>query len=202
VHRAPCTVDCYNASMDIAVKKKKLRESVRTRLNDLSAEEKKQASRKIFEAIRIVESYRKAKSVMLYASTETEVDTFPVMEDVLKRGLELWLPFCNTKTNVCLPVRVMNIQKDLSPGAYGILEPPQPAKAEIPQDFKPELIFVPGIAFDKKGHRLGRGLGYYDRFLSKLPKTVTRIGLAFDCQIEKEVPVDREDALVDQVISG
>jgi len=187
--------------MDIPAKKGELRRTIRKQLLSLTESEKKQASQKIFKAIGILESFRKAKSIMLYASTEGEVNTFPIMEDVLGRGLTLWLPFCDTETKTCFPAKVKNLKEDLSQGAFGIWEPPAPQERKMPKDFKPSIIFVPGMAFDKKGRRLGRGLGYYDRFLSGLPQGITKIGLAFNSQILAEVPVDSSDILMDRVIS-
>jgi 5-formyltetrahydrofolate cyclo-ligase len=63
-------------------------------------------------------------------------------------------------------------------------------------------VLVPGIAFDKKGNRLGRGLGYYDKFLSSFSKETFKVGLAFQCQMEKEIPVESFDCRVDRVISS
>ena len=65
-----------------------------------------------------------------------------------------------------------------------------------------DLVFVPGLAFDLKNHRLGRGKGYYDRFLKTLPAHVKRWGLTFDFQLFNSIPVDGSDAPVDKVITN
>jgi 5-formyltetrahydrofolate cyclo-ligase len=60
-------------------------------------------------------------------------------------------------------------------------------------------VIVPGLAFDVKGHRLGRGLGFYDRFLPKIPNAYT-IGIAFEEQVFQTIPYDENDVLVDELI--
>ena len=85
---------------------------------------------------------------------------------------------------------------DLSMGAFGIMEPtgePFTSLAEI------DLAVVPGMAFDTRGNRLGRGKGYYDRFLSQLPQA-TKVGLCFPFQKFPGVPTDENDVRMDLVI--
>jgi len=188
--------------MDIKTTKKELRAQIKTRTLALSEIEKKQASDRIFEAVSLLSAYRKATSVMLYASTPNEVDTTPLLEDVLKRGLTLWLPWCRQGDLNLLPVKVRDLSKDLVVGAYGIRSPQEPINKTIPADFQPSIIFVPGVVFDKKGNRIGRGLGYYDKFLAGLPSGTLKIGLAFDCQVASAVPTEDFDQRLDQVISG
>ena len=85
---------------------------------------------------------------------------------------------------------------DLQQGAYGIMEP----CGEVFTDYDSiDVAIIPGMAFDKQGHRLGRGKGYYDRFLSKIPK-VYKIGLCFSWQLVDEVPCDEHDIIMDEII--
>jgi 5-formyltetrahydrofolate cyclo-ligase len=82
--------------------------------------------------------------------------------------------------------------------AEGDFHIPEPKNHPYTGDF--DLIVVPGMAFDKAGHRLGRGKGYYDRFLSQYPQVYT-IGLCFDFQLLPEVPSEPHDCLINEVIS-
>lgn len=77
-------------------------------------------------------------------------------------------------------------------GPYGILEPSVPAGVE-PRVSGWDIVIVPGLAFDRRGNRLGRGFGYYDRFLGGLPEGVPRVGLAWAAQLVPGVPVDAWD---------
>jgi len=84
-------------------------------------------------------------------------------------------------------------------GKYGLLEPRvAPGTEGIRSGF--DLVVVPGMAFDAKGRRLGKGYGYYDRFLSGLEGMAVTVGLAFSRQMVPEVPVDSRDVPVDAVV--
>ncbi len=82
--------------------------------------------------------------------------------------------------------------KDLTSGSYGILEP-KLSKAKALDINAIDAVIVPGLAFDKSKHRLGRGAGYYDRFLSSLNDRTATIGIAFDFQITQRLPVEQHD---------
>lgn len=93
------------------------------------------------------------------------------------------------------PERVFRLT-DLTSGAFGIWEPlPNPARLLSPDAF--DLVLVPGLAFDLDGGRLGRGAGFYDRFLATLPKKTRLVGVAFDEQIVPKAPRDAFDLPVD-----
>ncbi|MDA8122527.1 MAG: 5-formyltetrahydrofolate cyclo-ligase [Deltaproteobacteria bacterium] len=85
-------------------------------------------------------------------------------------------------------------------GKYGLLEPRvEPGTEGVRRGF--DLVVVPGMAFDAEGRRLGKGYGYYDRFLSGLAGTAVTVGLAFSRQVVPEVPVDSRDVPVDAVVT-
>jgi len=91
--------------------------------------------------------------------------------------------------------------EDVHESTYGIAEPHfDPYKELALKDL--DAVIVPGLAFDKNHHRLGRGKGYYDRFLSTLPKHVTTVGLAFDFQLTDCLPTEAHDMRLQQIIAG
>ena len=91
--------------------------------------------------------------------------------------------------------------EDVRESTYGIAEPHfDPDKALALKDI--DTVIVPGLAFDRNHHRLGRGKGYYDRFLSILPKRVTTVGLAFDFQLTESLPTEAHDMRLQQIIAG
>ncbi len=92
----------------------------------------------------------------------------------------------------------MKSWKELSIGSYGILEP-RTEKIRKTRVEDIDLIIVPGVAFDKKGNRIGHGKGYYDRLLDKT--NATKIGLAFEFQLLKEIPTDKHDLPIDILIT-
>ena len=95
-----------------------------------------------------------------------------------------------------MELRIYTGENDLATGCYGIKEP----TGKVFTDFaKIDVAIIPGVAFDRQGHRLGRGKGYYDRLLSVMPQ-VYKIGLCFDFQVVDNVPVDSHDIRMDEVI--
>lgn len=132
-----------------------------------------------------------AKTVMLYASLADEVQTLAF--------IRRWV----SKKNIILPTVVGNdivpvaVTRDslLTEGDFHILEPAgNTYKGSI------DLIVVPGMAFDVQGHRLGRGRGYYDRFLCQYP-TAKKIGICFDFQFVQAVPTESFDQIMDEVVT-
>ena len=89
---------------------------------------------------------------------------------------------------------------ELEPKTFEILEPKEPYTREFNPD-KLDLVIVPGIVFDKKGHRIGYGYGYYDRFLKLLGKNVKKIGFAFEFQLVDKIPEEQHDVPMDVVIT-
>ncbi len=138
------------------------------------------------------------RRVALYAATRGEVGTDRIRGRCLAAGALLYYP------------RVME-DGELSffrhregdgwiPGPYGIREPlVVPGDDGVRGGF--DLVVVPGLAFDASGRRLGRGYGYYDRFLAALGGTALTVGLAFTWQLVPEVPVDAWDVPVDAVVT-
>ncbi len=137
------------------------------------------------------EWFRQAKTIMAYAAISTEVDLSPVLKATLADGKTLILPRC--EAGGIMTARRIDDFSQLTTGTYGIPEPnpdaPMVPAAEI------DLILVPGMAFDALGRRLGRGKGYYDRFLVDFHgKTMGICG-----QLMAEVPVEQHDITMDAV---
>jgi 5-formyltetrahydrofolate cyclo-ligase len=95
---------------------------------------------------------------------------------------------------------IIDFDKELELSYYDILAP----KDEYIRIVSPkvvDLVLVPGVAFDKRGYRVGYGGGYYDRFFNKLEKGVIKIGLCYEMQILPEVPTDIYDIPIDYIIT-
>jgi 5-formyltetrahydrofolate cyclo-ligase len=76
------------------------------------------------------------------------------------------------------------------------------AEAELQLPFEPDLVLVPGLAFTRDGHRLGRGGGFYDRLLAGRAKEAVKIGICFELQLVESLPVEPHDIVLDLVVSG
>ena len=133
-------------------------------------------------------------TILLYSALPDEVPTQGLMDELVAQGKTVLLP--RVIDDKDMELRRYTGPQDLQEGAYGILEP----TGERFTDHEAiDVAIVPGMAFDAEGHRLGRGKGYYDRFLSRVPY-LHKIGLCFSWQIVDCVPCDEHDIVMDEII--
>ena len=139
-----------------------------------------------------------ARMVAAYHPMADEVDILPLLAELLGSGVRLALPRVARDRREMSMVEVRDLVTDCVPGVYGILEPRE-GLGEIPLG-EIQAILVPGLAFTAQGQRLGRGGGYYDRFLRQCPLAV-RAALCYDEQLLPAVPLDEHDEPVDLVVT-
>jgi 5-formyltetrahydrofolate cyclo-ligase len=140
----------------------------------------------------------KGMAVALYRALAGEVPTERIRRAYLAAGANLYYPRVTGKGELAFyPHREGD---GWETGPYGILEPSIPAGV-APRLSGWDVIVIPGLAFDRRGNRLGRGYGYYDRFLGGLPESVPRVGLAWESQRIPEVPVDAWDVPVHALVT-
>ncbi len=183
---------------DIKIQKSRMREALKKKLELLSPRARQIKNRKILLRVLKHPAYRRCRTLLTYVSFGTEVQTSGLILKALEDGKQVYAPLVLSGKKIRI-YRVANFRKDLRKGAYGILEP-KPSRSRLGKPASIELAFVPGLGFDRKGRRLGRGAGYFDRFLARL-SGAEKIGLAFRCQMVKRVPVAKHDLPVDQVIT-
>lgn len=136
-----------------------------------------------------------AKTIMAYYSLPDEMNTHQLIDELVAEGKTVLLP--KVLDDETMELRRYTGRHDLREGAFHIMEPIGITEGRCAID----VALIPGVAFDAFGHRLGRGRGYYDRFLSSLRTVPTEfIGICFDFQKVPEVPVDANDIPVDMVI--
>lgn len=136
-------------------------------------------------------AFQEAHTVMIYSALPDEVQTETFL-DKWRHKKQIVLP--TVAGDDIIPVELAE-NTGFAVGDFNILEP-----QNEPYTGDYDLIVVPGVAFDKNGNRIGRGRGYYDRFLCK-HLNVKRIGVCFDFQLVDEVPTEPTDIKVDEVIS-
>ena len=173
-------------------------------LRSQKEEDRLKKSRVILDRLFSTMEFKDAKTILFYASFDGEVDTFEMMMQAQKLGKKIALPAVirNPKhQKSMLPVLIENLDQELQIGSYGIKEPKKNLGRLVLG--KINLILVPGLAFDKFHNRLGRGQGYYDRFLGEVPSSIPAFGLAFDFQIVDHLPhQEKHDVRVSRVISN
>ena len=134
-----------------------------------------------------------AQTIVAYYALPDEVCTHQLLEELVAEGKTVLLPKVLDEEG--MELRRYQGPQDLCEGAYHIMEPTGEAFPALSQI---DIALIPGLAFDAQGHRLGRGKGYYDRFLTSFKGKT--IGVCFDFQKVAEVPVDAHDIAVDRVV--
>lgn len=163
--------------------------------DSLTPENSKTLSRAICD--RLIDILDGESPVLVYVSKEGEVDTQHFISRLLGRGTEVVVPIIE-RENRKLRLSYLRDPAVLSPSTFSV---PEPIGHEIPAD--PEnirVVIIPMIAFDRHGHRLGYGAGYYDRFLSS-HSHMKKIGVAFSCQEMETIPADRNDVRMDIIVT-
>ena len=181
--------------------KHKIRKHIREKFKAYSPLEKARKSGIIKSKLFNEEEFKKAKVVMFYVSLKDEVDTYIMIDETLDAGKRVCVPVILKEEKRLIAGEIKNRLEDLESQHFGIYQPKQDRVKEDPLD-DIDLVVVPGVAFDKKNIRLGRGHGYYDRFLSGLPKTTKAIGLAFDFQVIDDLPQYPHDIPVWKTITA
>ena len=176
-----------------------LRRRITTCLKTLGAAER--FRRSALAVQRLLESplFAAARAVAAYPSVDPEVDTAGLLAQCLAAGKRLALPRTDRATCAMNFHLVTNLQSDLEARHFKFHEPLSTLPILSPEDI--DLIVVPGLAFDAKGNRLGRGAGYYDRFLAQPDMKARSVSLAFDCQIVESVPTLCHDCGVDAIFT-
>jgi len=164
------------------VTKTELRDLIRRRLAALSPDRRAEASARIEQTVIDLPAWRAARVVMCFLSLPAEVQTAGLIRHAWSAGKRVLVPRVDWDRRV-MSAAPLNSLETVIVGRYGLSEPP-PAPPADPATI--DLLLVPGLAFDADGYRLGRGGGYYDRFLSQLRGQPgfrgLACGLAFDCQ--------------------
>ena len=181
--------------------KHKIRQEIKKLLEVHSDLEKSEKSDIIKDKLFKEEMFKKAKVVMFYVSLKDEVDTLPMIDEALKAGKRVCVPVILKEEMKLIAGEIKDRKQDLEKQHFGIYQPRKDKVKEVPlKDI--DLVVVPGIAFDKNNVRLGRGHGYYDRFLSGLPSRADTIGLCFQFQVLEHLPKHPHDIPVSKIIAA
>ena len=181
--------------MTVSEEKRILRKRLRALEQSLPADYRERSARAIVGALLSMEAYRKAECVCCFVGTGAEIDTYPLLRDALSHGKRLCVPLCMGRG--VMDMRLVASLDDLSPGLMGIPEPSADAPTVAPSEIG--LLVTPCLAADRRGRRLGRGGGYYDRFLSQYRGAA--VLLCRERLLQNRIPVDAHDIPVRPVLS-
>ena len=173
--------------------KKELRRQIREKKREMTPEQIELASEKLKELFLATEQYREAKTVYGYLPYNQEVRTVSMLQQALAEGKRVAVP------KVYGDEMKFIYLTDLAQVAEGYAGIPEPVADGPVADDPTALVLMPGLVFDKEGHRIGYGGGFYDKFLTEEPGHPT-VALCYDFQIVKELPTEKFDVPVDLVL--
>ncbi len=188
--------ETFSAATSPAADKKTLRTIMRRQRDALAEEEAARLSLAAQKHILTSSAWQKARSVALYFAVGRETNTRLLLEAAWNGGKEVLLPHTATLPKGQMLFLPCAAKKDLTEGLLGIPEPAIPPGARSGGRI-PNLIIVPGLAFDRRGYRLGQGGGYYDRFFADPAMAdAPRIGLAYAFQILDSIATEAWDTRI------
>lgn len=183
----------------VAARKAALRQRIRNLRRDhppgLARARSLEAQQRLLDA----PCWRNARSVALYVALKGELATDRLLDAAWKSGRAVWLPRVRPGEPGRMEFVACAGAAQLRPGPFGLREPkddlPGLGPEEAGKAFRPDLLVLPGLAFDRRGGRLGFGGGYYDRFLDSA-WVCPRVGLCFAFQVIKNLPLQQWDQRV------
>lgn len=177
--------------------KAELRRILRQRMRQIPAEQLRQRSAQACRNLSSTEAFERAGVVMLFLSMHDEIDTSVAIHLAWQAGKSVAVPKVDWQARSMEPV-VLESMDGLQPDQKGLMVPiharPLPAQAI-------DLIVTPGLGFDRSGHRLGRGSGFYDRFLTEPNLRALRCGLCLDEQLVDSIPATDQDQPVQMIVT-
>ena len=183
------------ASQELKRDKRALRARVRALRDALPPDERERASRAIADSLLSLPDVASISTAMVFASFGTEVDTVPIVEGLLDRGVRVALP--RVERTELLPIAYL-LGDPLVEAAFGMPEPSGDAAVPPPEI---DLAVTPGLAFDRSGYRVGYGGGFYDRFFAAGRPDLVKVGVCFAVQLVDAVPHGAFDVAVDAIVT-
>ena len=182
-------------------RKRDLRRRVRRMVRETPAEERRRGEDQVHAELRRWVESRPVRAVFIYLADADEFDLDPLVPEWVAAGIRVAAPRIGRAKGVMEAVELRSLRaEDLDVDRYGLRSPKGDA-AVVPVD-ELDLVVVPGVAFTRDGARLGRGGGYYDRWLAELPEAIPRFGVCHAVQIVESITMETHDRRVDRVLFG
>lgn len=179
--------------------KRALRDQVLAARDALGPAKRAEASETITARIAQLESFDRARVVLLTLPFRSEWDAMLLARHALAAGKRVAAPRVDPAARMLRALRIEDLERDIVAGYRGIPEPRLECAELAPGTI--DWVLVPGVAFDATGRRLGYGGGYYDRLLPLLPPAARRVAAAFEAQLVETVPAAAHDSTVDCIVT-
>ena len=173
-------------------KKKALRKIIKVRVSAISPEERRKREEILHNNLFSMPEFLSASSVLLFANLPDEIDTFSLIDKCFCLGKKVYLPVIGGDD-----MQVAEFTGEYKIGKYGIKEPVTPNSSLLTPN-SIDFALIPGVGFSPSGYRLGRGKGYYDKFLSKHP--LYTVGVCFREQFFLDIPFEPHDIPMNKVL--
>ena len=178
--------------------KKDLRTRLKASLAALPADEVHQRSRQACNLLVAQPEFERSETVMVFLSLPTEINTTLLVLRAWQKGKRVLAPRVSWEQRRMMPVEIRSLAEDLEDTQWNMRQPLQGDPVPISMI---DLVVVPGLGFDGAGNRLGRGRGFYDRFLAHPEFTGSTCAVAFEEQVVEAIPADPHDIRVDMLIT-
>lgn len=175
--------------------KQEIREKILNMRRSLTSKYIDDESAKIYERFAESRIFEGVKTVLSYSDFDNEVKTAALTGWMMFRGMRLYLPCVCKKEMFAADIKSTGLELS----KFGIAQP-KFEEASFLDPGELDIVIVPGIAFDRAGHRIGFGCGYYDDYLKKAIKA-KKIALAYDFQIIDFIPAEAHDVRMDMIVT-
>lgn len=182
--------------------KPQLRSTLKATLAAVTPQSRALASEQLCTQIIALDLYQSAATILCYAALPTEISIDPLITHALKNDKAVCIPAINWDTKAMRPVQIRSLDNDLQIGRYGLRSPISECKP-VP-DAQISLALIPGLGFDPSGQRLGRGAGFYDRWIEQrlqCDDPIALVGVCFDEQLVERIPTDPHDQIMHQIVT-
>lgn len=183
---------------EIRKRKNDIREKYKALRAAIPPETKALMDEKICNAFCSLATYRYASVLLMYSPKGSEVDVMPIARKALADGKKVAFPRCIPGTHD-MEYHYVESLDVLTPGAYGLLEPPSNLPIYDRNSIAPTACIIPALVYDRKGYRLGYGKGYYDRYLGSY--VGSKVGMIYSDYIIDELPRGRFDLCADFMVT-
>ncbi|XP_064403917.1 5-formyltetrahydrofolate cyclo-ligase-like [Halichondria panicea] len=194
------------AASSLQAVKQVLRKRIRGALASMSEQQRREESQELVRKLLLTDEYKSSSRVSVYLSMSNEVQTEGILKDVFSSGRMCYIPWYDTGSTRMEMLRVTSLEEiaALPLTKWNIRQHRSPDAAENALSSGGlDLIVSPGLGFNKEGHRLGQGKGYYDTYLARCHDqglSPLTIGMAYRCMACEEVPMSEHDSPMDKVL--
>lgn len=182
--------------------KSELRASLKESLSALSEQDRLSASDAIIDQIESLKDYQDATTILVYASLPSELSLDGLIERAIRLGKVIGIPLVDWDAGTMSAVRIESLDNNLQTGRYGLRSPCTSCKPIPAHEIS--LALIPGLGFDLSGQRLGRGAGFYDRWIGDRLMSgnpLALVGVCFDVQIVDRLMTEPHDQPMDRVVT-